>query len=80
MKRRITLPWSFLLTARKKGNKISMFAASGIGTRGETLKRLASHNLHALHPAPSNLLLIEAVLNPAAQFTRGVILPPRDGA
>ena|ERR1700693_3175873 len=80
MKRRITHLWSFLLTVRKKDNKISMSAASGIGARGETLERLASHDLHALHPAPSNLFLLETVLNPAAQFTRGVILPPRDCA
>jgi hypothetical protein len=80
MRRRITHPWSSLLQVLKRNNEISVAIYSGIGTRGKTLQHFVPDNLDALHSTPSNVFLLEAVLNPAAQFTRGVILPPRDGA
>ena len=80
MMRLITLLWSFPLTALKRNNEISDAVSSGIGTGGKSLKRLAPDDLHALHSTPPNVFLLEAVLNPAAQFARGVILAPRDRA
>ena len=80
MRRRITLLWSSPLKVLKRNNEISIVIPSRIGTRGKALERLVPDNFHALHSAPSNVFLLEAVLNPAAQFARGVILPARDGA
>src|ERR1700737_1978355 len=52
--------------------------ASGFRLLQQVLQCLASNHFHALYSAPANMFLIESVLNPAAKFPRGIVLPARN--
>jgi hypothetical protein len=80
MRRRITLLSNSPLRGPQRFDGSSNAIHSGIRTRHEALNRLTPDNLHALHSAPPNVFLFEAVLNSAAQFAGGVILAARHGA
>jgi hypothetical protein len=44
------------------------------------LQRFASHDFYALHAAPADVVLLEAILNPSAQFPRSIVLAARHGS
>src|ERR1700676_4639844 len=41
----------------------------------QIIQRFAPNYFHTLHPTPADMFFIKAVLNPAPQLPRGVILP-----
>jgi hypothetical protein len=76
-RRRCGRLWNSAHTAQKGGKHRS---PSRIRSRRKVLKFFSSHDFHALHPAPSNVVLFKANLNPAAEFARSIVLAPGNGA
>src|SRR5580700_6691515 len=79
-RKRVNMRWNSPRKGLNWNDQSSAAGPSGIRTRGETLECFVPHDLHALHATPANVFLLEAVLNPPAQFTRGIVLAARDGA